>query len=46
MEFTLTWTPTNANHPSITILICTNTKSLHEAFMLSKPRIFMDGAFL
>ena len=39
IEPALTWTSTNANHLSITILICTNSRSLCEAFMSSNLRI-------
>ena len=39
MESALTWTSTNSNHPSITILVCTESKSLCEALMSSNPRI-------
>ena len=35
MESALTWTSTNANHPSITILFCTDSESLYEALILS-----------
>ena len=35
MEFVLTWKSTNVNHSSITILFCTNRKSLCEAIISS-----------
>ena len=38
MESALTWTSTTANHPSITILFCTDKKSLFEALMSSNSR--------
>ena len=38
MDSALTWTSTNGNHPSITILFCTDTKSLSEALISSNPR--------
>ena len=38
MESALSSTLTNANHHSITILICTDSKSLCEAFISSHPR--------
>ena len=38
MESALSWTSTKANHPSISILLCTNSKSLCEALISSKPR--------
>ena len=38
MESALTWTLTNANHPSIIILFCTDSKSLCEALISSHPR--------
>ena len=38
MESALSWTSTNANHPSISILLCTDSKSLCEALISSKPR--------
>ena len=39
MESALSWTLTNANHHSITILFCTDSKSLCEA-LISHPRTF------
>ena len=39
MESALSWTSTNANHPSNSILFCTNSKSLCEALTSSNPRI-------
>ena len=38
MESALNWTSANANHPSITILFCTDSKSLCEALISSNPR--------
>ena len=40
MEPVLSWTPTNANHPSISILFCTDSKSLCEALISSHPQTF------
>ena len=40
MESALSWTLTNANHHSITILFCTDSKSLCEALISSHPRTF------
>ena len=37
-ESALSWTSTNANHPSIYVLFCTNSKSLCEALISSNPR--------
>ena len=39
MESALAWTSTNANHPSNSILFCTDSKSLCEALISSNPRI-------
>ena len=39
MESTLTWISTTANHPSTTILICTDSKSLCETLLSSNPRM-------
>ena len=39
MESALSWTSTNANHPSNSILFCTDSKSLCEALISSNPRI-------
>ena len=39
MESALAWTSTNANHPSNSILFCTDSKSLCEAIISSNPRI-------
>ena len=39
MESALSWTSTNANHPSNSILFCTDSKSLSEALISSNPRI-------
>ena len=38
MESALSWTSANANHPSITILFCTDSKSLCEALISSNHR--------
>ena len=38
MESELSWTSTNINHPSISILFCTDSKSLCEALISSNPR--------
>ena len=40
MESALFWTLTNANHHSITVLFCTDSKSLCEALISSHPRTF------
>ena len=40
MESALTWTLTNANHHSLTVLFCTDNKSLCEALISSHPRTF------
>ena len=40
MESALSWTSANANHPSISILFCTDSKSLCEALISSHPRTF------
>ena len=40
MESGLSWTLTNANHHSITVLFCTESKSLCEALISSHPRTF------
>ena len=40
MESALSWTLTNANHHSITILFYTDSKSLCEALISSHPRTF------
>ena len=40
MESALSWTLTNANHNSITILCCTDSKSLCEALISFHPRAF------
>ena len=40
MESALSWTLTNANHHSITILFCTDSKSLCEALISSHPQTF------
>ena len=39
MEPAVSWTSTNANHPSNSILFCTDSKSLCEALISSNPRI-------
>ena len=39
MESALSWTSTNANHPSHSIPFCTDSKSLCEALISSNPRI-------
>ena len=36
----LSWTRTNANHHSFTVLFCTDSKSLCQALMSSHPRTF------
>ena len=38
IQSTLMWTSTTANHPSLYILICTDSKSLCEARQSSNPR--------
>ena len=40
MESALLWTSTNANHLSISILFCTDSKSLCQALISSNPRTF------
>ena len=40
MESALSWTSTNANHPSISIFFCTDSKSLCQALISSNPRTF------
>ena len=40
MESALSWTLTNANHHSITVLFCTDSKSLCEALISSHPQMF------
>ena len=40
MESALSWTLTNANHHSFTVLFCTDSKSLCEALISSHPRTF------
>ena len=40
MESALSWTGTNANHHSFTVLFCTDSKSLCEALISSHPRTF------
>ena len=40
MESALTWTLANANHHSITVLFCTDSKSLCEALISSHPWTF------
>ena len=40
MESALSWTLTNANHHSITVLFCTDSKFLCEALMSSHRRTF------
>ena len=40
MESALSWTITNANHHSFTLLFCTDSKSLCEALISSHPRTF------
>ena len=40
MKTALSWTLTNANHHSITVLFCTDSKSLCEALISSHPRTF------
>ena len=40
MNSALSWTCTNANHHSFTILFCTDSKSLCEALISSHPRTF------
>ena len=39
VESALAWTSTNVNHPSNSILFCTDSKSLCEALISSNPRI-------
>ena len=38
MESALSWTSTNANHPSISLPFCRHSKSLCEALISSNPR--------
>ena len=45
MESALSWTLTNANHHSITILFCTDSKSLCEALISSHPPTFSTCNF-
>ena len=40
MEPALSWTSTNANHPSISLLFCTDRKSLCETLISSNRRTF------
>ena len=40
MESTLSWTSAQANHPSISVLLCTDSKSLYEALISSHPGTF------
>ena len=40
MESALSWTLTNANHPSFTVLFCTDSKSSCEALISLYPRTF------
>ena len=40
MVSALSWTRTNANHHSFTVLFCTDSKSLCEALISSHPRTF------
>ena len=40
MVSVLSWTRTNANHHSFTVLFCTDSKSLCQALMPSHPRTF------
>ena len=40
MVTALSWTGTNANHHSFTVLFCTDSKSLCQALMPSHPRTF------
>ena len=40
MESALTWTLTNGSYPSISILFCTDSKSLCEVLISSHPRTF------
>ena len=40
MESALSWTPTNTNHPSISILFCTDSNSICEALISSNPQTF------
>ena len=40
LESALSWTSTNANHPSIYILFCTDSTSLREAVISFHPRTF------
>ena len=43
MESALSWTRTNANHHSFTVLFCTDSKSLCEALISSHLRTFSIG---
>ena len=40
MESALSWTSTNTNHPSISILFCTDSRSLCQAIISSNPQTF------
>ena len=40
MESALFWTSTNTNHPSISILFCTDSNSICEALISSNPQTF------
>ena len=40
MESALSWTSTNANNPSISLLFCTDSKSFCEALISSNPQTF------
>ena len=40
MESALSWTSTNANHQSISVLFCTDSKSLCQALISSNPPTF------
>ena len=46
MESPLSWTSANANHPSISILFCTETKSLCEALLSFHPRTSSMHSFI
>ena len=40
MESSLSWTSAKANHPSISVLFCTDSKSLCEGLISSHPQTF------
>ena len=46
MESALSWTSSNANHPSISILFCTDSKPVCEVLISSNPRTFSIHYFI